>query len=151
MTLTGFRHKEPNWPALEKELLEWSIGWVRRHGTLTYALLREQALILSLNRDETKDTKLWFLSWHQRQGSQEQLGALEAEYEELGQQIPRVHPEKEGRMNAMEYVHDVMGENERQALCSDEPSPPSSPEGTPQSPDSPESQDDFDDLILTQV
>ena len=45
MSLGGYRQKDPEWPKLEKELLSWCIGWVRRHGTLTYALLREQALL----------------------------------------------------------------------------------------------------------
>ena len=47
LSIEGYRHKDPEWSALEKELLEWCIDWVRRHGTLTYVLLREQALILA--------------------------------------------------------------------------------------------------------
>ena len=56
---------------------------------------------------------------------------LEMEYEALGQLIPTAHPERENRMNAMEYVHDVVGENERGALESDKPTPPSNPEMQP--------------------
>ena len=48
LSLSGFRQKESEWPELERELLTWCIGWVRRHGTLTYALLREQALLKAM-------------------------------------------------------------------------------------------------------
>ena len=49
---------------------------------------------------------------------------LEMEYEALGQLIPKMHPERGNRMTAMEYVHDIVGEKERGAQESDEPTPP---------------------------
>ena len=45
---------------------------------------------------------------------------LAREYDELGSLIARVHPSPVMRMDALEYVYDVCGENEREALNSDE-------------------------------
>ena len=48
------------------------------------------------------------------------VALLQQEYEELGSLIPLVHPDGHFRMNALEYVHDVVGENEREALVPEE-------------------------------
>ena len=55
------------------------------------------------------------------------VALLQREYEELATLIPVVHPEPVGRMNALEYVKDVVGENEREAVLPEEEiSPPPS-------------------------
>ena len=51
---------------------------------------------------------------------------MQAEYEELGHLIATVHSNPILRMNALEYVHDVCGENEQGPLMSDEEASPSS-------------------------
>ena len=45
---------------------------------------------------------------------------MEREYNELGALIGRVHHNPQRRMNAIEYVHDVCGENEREAVNEEE-------------------------------
>ena len=60
------------------------------------------------------------------------VAMLQREYEELGSLIPLAHHDTHLRMNALEYVHDVVGENEREALLPEEDITP------PQSIDSPD-------------
>ena len=45
---------------------------------------------------------------------------LQQELEALGDLIPRAHPDPHTRMNAMEFIHDVTGENERDPLTLNE-------------------------------
>ena len=59
---------------------------------------------------------------------------LEREYEELGLLIPQVHRDPVMRMNAVEYVHDVCGENEREAVNSEEDRSPPASRDSPLSP-----------------
>ena len=56
-------------------------------------------------------------------------GMLQQEYDDL---ISLVHPDSQNRMNALEYVHDVVGQNERKAVLPEEDITP------PQSIDSPD-------------
>ena len=51
---------------------------------------------------------------------------LQGEYEELGHLIASVHANPIRQMNALEYVHDVCGENEREPLRPEEDGSPSS-------------------------
>ena len=53
-------------------------------------------------------------------------GMLQQEYDDL---ISLVHPDSQNRMNALEYVHDVVGQNERKAVLPEEDiTPPQSME-----------------------
>ena len=55
------------------------------------------------------------------------VAILQQEFNELGALIPFVHRDVAGRMNALEYVHDIMGENEREhVLPEDDITPPPS-------------------------
>ena len=51
-TLSSCRQRPGKWQELEQVLLRWCTGWVRRHGTLTYAILKEQALVLARRMPE---------------------------------------------------------------------------------------------------
>ena len=84
-------------------------------------------------------------SWNREAKASQAYGILEMEYE--SRLIPKVHPSRENRMNSMEFVHDIVGENERGALETDEPSPPSRPEILPTQPN-PSS--GYVDLFLSQ-
>ena len=48
------------------------------------------------------------------------IAMLQQEFDELGALIPFVHPDVAGRMNALECVHDIMGEIEREHVLSEE-------------------------------
>ena len=69
--------------------------------------------------------------------------ALEQEYVSLQPLIERVAPDPHRRMNAMEFVHDVVGENEREDVNSDEG--PSSTKTSPQTSDGQEEANDEDE------
>ena len=56
-------------------------------------------------------------------------GILEREYEVLQPLIEQVHPHRRNRLNAAEFVHDVPGEMEREAVNSDEDASEDSPSG----------------------
>ena len=68
-----------------------------------------------------------------------------------------VHPSRRNRLNAVEFVHDVPGEMEREAVNSDEESPEGSPTHEAMSPENASgelfmdvSEDDVDDIISSQ-
>ena len=83
--------------------------------------------------------------------------SLEQEYEALQPLIEAVHPRREGRLNAVEFVHDVAGEHERQEVNSDEESPYNSddPPSPPPAADnaflSREDSDFDDDIVCSQA
>ena len=60
-------------------------------------------------------------SWTTLQATEE--GMLEREYQALqplNKKIDRVHPARRNRLNAVEFVHDVLGEMKREDVNSDE-------------------------------
>ena len=59
---------------------------------------------------------------------------LQREDDELAPLIERVHLNPVLRMNAVEFVHDVCGENEREAVNEEEDRIPTASRGSPQSP-----------------
>ena len=69
-SLHQFRNRQPKFEGLEADLLSWCSRWVRRHGTLTYAILREQAETLAsrngVTPDEFKASSGWATSFCRR-------------------------------------------------------------------------------------
>ena len=64
-TLTKFKQRGGKWPEFEEVMLRWCTGWVRRHGTLTYATLKEQAGILARRMPELADGFSCSTGWAQ--------------------------------------------------------------------------------------
>ena len=72
-------------------------------------------------------------------------GVLEREYLALQPLIEQVHPRRQNRLNAAEFVHDVLGEMEREAVNSDEDQSEDAPSG-----DSTSSEGVYTDVIGAQ-